>query len=452
MPDRVKLDSEPDTSPAEYAYWQAEDGARVEYSLTAFHEIDFQVNEGYRRIPHGGVEIGGLLWGRLHPDRVTVDAFRQIDCEHASGPSFALSERDLEGIKEQLQRAELDEELRHLEPVGWFVAHTRTPLVLTEREVAVFDKFLPGARRITLLVKPERFQATRFGFLLRDERGHVPREVGSQAFILPLPGRAGKGVLNSIPAPTAKPAAAGRQSSEAPEPPGSPSEIFTTRPLPKPAAVEPPPPPVVPATATANSAPVASSPAIDQSPAQPVETTPPPPPTPIPETAAPPLPEQARGIVQEPAPVQTPVIAAQGSGLSATTRLFFLLLFAAVLGCAVGYFAYLQLPSPYISLDARGRSRDLLINWPADQTRGVNYVAIRVDDGPPQLLTDQQKDAGEFTIPMHGENTKVEIIAQHWIRDSRGIVRYLSEPQLKVERIDAQSPPTNTRGATGSRP
>ena len=437
----MKLDSEPAASPAEYAFWQEADGtARVEYSLHAFHEIDFQVNEGYRRIPHGGVETGGILWGRHTQDGVTVEAFRQISCEHASGPSFLLSDRDLDGIREQLQRAELDEELRHLEPVGWFVAHTRSQLTLADRELVVFDKFFPGARKITLLVKPERFQPTRFGFLVRHEDGSVPREVGAQAFILPLPGRAGKGVLNSIPAPAAKPVSVPAVSvphkKDADQFPQQ-KENFqpeSSGPIEKEPKVSLPPPPVAPVIPVAVSNP---QPAAE---AAVVETTL--------------KPEQAHGIVQEAAVPVSPVVAARGRGPSAATRLFVLLLFAAALGCGVGYFAYLQLPPPEISLEAQKRSSNLLVQWPADQTRGVPYVAIRVDDGPPQLLTDQQKQAGKFEVPAHSDNTKIEIIAQHWIRDSRGIVRYLNAPQLSpqspVERLDAQPEPAKPHAASES--
>ena len=48
---------------SEYAYWKVPDSETVvTYSLPLFHEIDFAVNEGYRKIPHGGIEEGGLLF------------------------------------------------------------------------------------------------------------------------------------------------------------------------------------------------------------------------------------------------------------------------------------------------------------------------------------------------------------------------------------------------------
>jgi len=49
----------------EYAYWAIPGAATVTYSLPLFYEIDFAVNEGYRKIPHGGIEEGGLLFGAI---------------------------------------------------------------------------------------------------------------------------------------------------------------------------------------------------------------------------------------------------------------------------------------------------------------------------------------------------------------------------------------------------
>src|SRR5436190_4942541 len=96
-----------------YATW-TQPGApfTVSYSLPLFHEIDFLVSEGYRRIPHGGIEVGGLLFGRFEDSSVRLDAFRSIECEHASGPSFTLSERDLTLLRQQLASSASAPELK----------------------------------------------------------------------------------------------------------------------------------------------------------------------------------------------------------------------------------------------------------------------------------------------------------------------------------------------------
>src|SRR5437588_11578638 len=112
---------------AVYATWtRPETQVAVTYSLPLFHEIDFVVNEGYRRIPHGGIEVGGLLFGRVENNSVRLEAFRSIECEHASGPSFVLSDRDLALLKQQLAKAASDPELQGLQVAGWFIAHTRS--------------------------------------------------------------------------------------------------------------------------------------------------------------------------------------------------------------------------------------------------------------------------------------------------------------------------------------
>src|SRR4051794_7183016 len=107
----------------QYAIWiDPETSHPVKYSLPLFHDLDFQVNEAYRRIPHGGVEIGGVLYGRFEPKGVIIEALRPIDCEHASGPSFLLSEKDLARMVEAFGEAQSDSELKGLERVGWFVS------------------------------------------------------------------------------------------------------------------------------------------------------------------------------------------------------------------------------------------------------------------------------------------------------------------------------------------
>lgn len=505
----------PTTSETEYAFWTVPGTSfTVTYSLGVFHEIDFQVNEGYRRIPHGGVEVGGLLFGRSDADSAQIEAFRTIECEHASGPSFLLSERDLAGVRDQFNAAKRDPELEGLKPVGWFVAHTRSPLRMNDREAALFDQLFPGAGQIAVLVKPERFQPTHFGFLVRNRDGKIARDATGQAIILPLPGRvtrSSNGPVASIPAPEQKAAApapvAAPASAAAPTP--THIEAVTAAPAPVKAA-----PPLAPAQIEAAPAAIllpASEPERPSAiplpaPEQPQsrEIAAPAPEQPQPrEIAAPaPEPEQPREITAavpvpesipepvlnpppiavapepapqtepatelSPAPVDAPAapvekhdleqakslvpfspaepmpsideikrrrsekdarippqfayeIAAKGSSL----RLALVLFLAATLGCAVGYWAYLQLPSATIALKVRTEPSALLVSWPAGQTRDAVYAALRVDDGQQVSLTPEERAAGHAKIPASGDNVKIELVAQHWMRDSRGIIRYV---------------------------
>lgn len=422
----------PADSETNYAYW-TDPGNRfsVTYSLGVFHEIDFQASEGFRRIPHGGIETGGLLFGYLKQEgsqlSVQIEAFRPIECEHASGPSFNLSERDIAALREQIVASASDPEIEGMQVLGWFVAHTRSALEMNDRESALFGELFPGPGRLLLVVKPERFQATRFAFIMRDADGRVERDGTSNAVILPLPGRANRsaaGPAASIPAPVSAPAA------PRPVPP------------PLPAVSSPTPPPVeAPAPSFWRDVPV---PAGRPEPVVRIEE-------PRPEEledrsravrpagGSPSVQEIRRGrsediSVPEPerASEQRITRKMRREEGPSTFRLILLLLTAAALGCAAGYLAYLQLPSATISLDVRqavgaeGSGRPgLIVSWPPDETRDAIFASIRVDDGEAIPLSTQQKIAGKALVPVSGDNVKIELIAQRRWRDSRGIVRYV---------------------------
>src|SRR3954447_2773433 len=250
------------TDPAvPYALWSSANGSvTVRYALPLFHDIDFEVNEGYRRIAHGGVEVGGVLYGRREGSNISIEAYRPIECEHASGPSFSLSARDLSGLSELLAQGKTDPDLPTLEPVGWFIAHTRSSLEMTARETEIFAQYFPGPNKLTIIIKPERFQPTKFVFHVRGADGSMLGEAVQNAIILPLPGRAGRAStapVASIPAPQEK-VSAPTQVAESPvsAPPQVTESLVSastqvrespvSAPVTPPEMVMPPPPPPAP--------------------------------------------------------------------------------------------------------------------------------------------------------------------------------------------------------------
>lgn len=445
----------------EYAYWAVPGStATVTYSLPLFHEIDFLVNEGYRKIPHGGIEEGGLLFGQMDEKGTRIEAFRPIACEHASGPSLLLSQQDLENLNAQIENSEADPELEGLHVVGWFLAHTRGPLTLTDREAELCDHYFNHPGMITILVKPERFQPTRFGFLVRGADGAIPRDGASNAIILPLPGRNAKstaGPVASIPAPTTNTVSA-RRAIEAEIPPPAPAEKEIDVPS---------------ASVPSNEAPATAPPAAPQHlnrsarrqkrlsmeqviPTQ-EEDTRPSPPTAKEEEAnevvplPPPMPERGRelettrrgGNLPErnardrsltlrplpnedntPDPYRQIELLNQKKPASSTARMVLVLPLAGLLGCLVGWLLFLQVPSPIIPLAVKARGENVVVTWPAEQTRSAIYAAVRVDDGTPVPLTPEEKSTGRVEVQARSD-MKVELIARNWIRDSRGIVHYI---------------------------
>ena len=370
-----------------YAYWIAPDGSsKVTYSLSLFHQLDTLVNDGYRRIPHGGVETGGLLFGSRSGNAMQVEAYRPIQCQHAFGPSFVLSDSDLTGIKEQLASAAADEELKGLQPVGWFIGHTRSPLQMSDREALWFDTLFPESGSLTVLVKPERFQPTHFGFLVRRSDGQLERDAALCAVILPLSSQTANAVelaSPSIPAPKMadKPAQVNPPEQWQPKPvPGGPTRVRT--PHSEPVAPAPVPPPVARVPDSNLAFPYASL-------------------------------SQTRARSER-----------RGSGALAL-RSAAILIAAAVLGCIVGYWAYLQLPSPVIPVSVREQGGQLVVEWPLAQTRDIEYAALQIDDGQWITLSPEQKSAGRAMVTAPPGNVKIDLLAKHWLRDSRGIVRYL---------------------------
>src|SRR5438477_7898856 len=90
----------------------------IEYSLSVLDQLRLDSIEGLNKVPHGGIEIGGVLFGFREGERVRILAARPIACEYALGPSFVLSEKDQAGLREMLAASRNDSELRGVEPVG----------------------------------------------------------------------------------------------------------------------------------------------------------------------------------------------------------------------------------------------------------------------------------------------------------------------------------------------
>jgi hypothetical protein len=450
----------------EYAYWATPNmDTVVTYSLPLFHEIDFAVNEGYRKIPHGGIEEGGLLFGKIDDKGTQIDAFRPIQCEHASGPSLVLSERDLDVLTAQLANVQTDPELAGLEPVGWFLAHTRGPLLLTDREAELCETYFTRRGMLTVLVKPERFQPTRFGFLVRGKEGGIPRDATQSAIILPLPGRIARstaGPVASIPAPAlsaatarralepdgrdnppelaasasvgtrlaeAAPASVPITANEAGEelsqdrPPRRLRHLTLDQVVPEPEEAEEdeaiPAKPVSAAEASA----LVDAPAARRGPPESLRRAP--------RGAA--SSESALSLhrapqdenaTQLPDPYRQMELLDKKRPTSTAARFVMVLPLAALLGCVVGYVAYLQVPSPVIPLTVKGKGETVVVTWPADQTRSAVYAAVRVDDSTPVMLTPEERAAGRVEVTSSAD-MKVELIARNWIHDSRGIVRFI---------------------------
>ena len=172
------------------AWSVAESPIRVEYSTVVIEEIRHAVAEGFQRLSRGGIEVGGVLYG-IHDGRtVRITATRPIDCEHARGPAFLLSDKDKSALNQQFARDQRDPRLEGLIAVGWYLSHTRSEIALNESDLEIYSTFFPAPWQITMVVHPGRGGAMRAGFFVRNADGTLKSERSYLEFDFPdrLPG------------------------------------------------------------------------------------------------------------------------------------------------------------------------------------------------------------------------------------------------------------------------
>jgi proteasome lid subunit RPN8/RPN11 len=156
----------------------------IRYSRDILNDIRIEAVDKFMSIPRGGVEVGGVLFGSITGDEVTILAYRPLELEYKTGPRFILSPADEERLQDLLDRATEDPELNHLEPVGWYHSHTRSEVCLSAEDLAIHERFFPGPRQIALVVRPAKLLPTRAGFFVREADGSVFSESSYAEFLI----------------------------------------------------------------------------------------------------------------------------------------------------------------------------------------------------------------------------------------------------------------------------
>lgn len=160
----------------------------VEYSTRVLDDIRLSVVDAFFSLPRGGAEIGGILLGEFAGDRISVQDYQALDCEHATGPSFTLSARDQEQLAEMVAKA--NGEGSGPRVVGWYHSHTRSGIFLSEADQEIHQRFFPEPWQVALVIKPHTFEPARGGFFFREADGSIRGAASYREFVLePLPVR-----------------------------------------------------------------------------------------------------------------------------------------------------------------------------------------------------------------------------------------------------------------------
>ncbi|MGH9722092.1 MAG: hypothetical protein ACRD8O_17935 [Bryobacteraceae bacterium] len=149
---------------------------RVQFSAEVIEEIRLAVVDAFFAIPRGGLEIGGVLFGAWRDGELRITEFRPVECDHARGPTFSLSEADHGRLTGLLAGAALADDLRGLAPVGWYRSRTRSEIKLSGEDRDIFDRYFSEFWQIGLVIKPEVSKPTRAAFFYRDADGSIKTE------------------------------------------------------------------------------------------------------------------------------------------------------------------------------------------------------------------------------------------------------------------------------------
>ncbi|MGQ9632967.1 MAG: hypothetical protein ACUVXB_01845 [Bryobacteraceae bacterium] len=205
----------------------------ITYEPEVLEQVRFSALEAFHALPRGGLEVGGMLYGRSTETGIEILDARPLPCEHLFGPGFLLSDNDMARFEELLRAPQRDRLLKGLQPVGWYRSASRSSGSLTGEDLTLHARLFPSGGGLILILRPERARPIRAQFYYLDQTGawHSGGE-----FEL-LPARKPRRVSAAAPQIPSSPPA--EQVSAPPEPPKSPSAST-------PAAASPQAPPLVP--------------------------------------------------------------------------------------------------------------------------------------------------------------------------------------------------------------
>lgn len=130
----------------------------IEFARETLDGLLIEALSGLGLLARGrGVEAGGILLGWTHNDgrlrRIRIEDFRAIACQHAHGPSYALTEAEQEQLR-RLAAAWARKPGRPRYFVGYWRSHARGPLALRKEDRELLEGLRAMRAEIALLIEP----------------------------------------------------------------------------------------------------------------------------------------------------------------------------------------------------------------------------------------------------------------------------------------------------------
>jgi hypothetical protein len=145
-----------DPAGAGYFDWEPEGSPiSIHMQLDAMDGIARDVLEGFGTLPRRGLEVGGLLVGRVvGGSRPTtwIEGFQPISCAHRFGPQYILDSRDTTALENAAARIF---ESGGLSVVGFYRSHTRLGFQLEASDFDLIRRYFSDPSDLVLLIKPQ---------------------------------------------------------------------------------------------------------------------------------------------------------------------------------------------------------------------------------------------------------------------------------------------------------
>jgi len=167
------LNPETGTTTSPFYVWKpAEKALSVQLQFDVIDRILLEVMRGFGAVPKRGAEVGGILLGTAETqgDRtvVKVEDFEPVESDHASGPSYILSEDDRAAFAESMERWRQGPD-RRIYAVGYYRGHTREGICLAAEDLSILDEMFPEQPAIALVVKPYATKVSMAGIFFRED-------------------------------------------------------------------------------------------------------------------------------------------------------------------------------------------------------------------------------------------------------------------------------------------
>jgi hypothetical protein len=145
-------------------------GGEIECAPAVLQAACAEAALGLRKLAKGGLEGGGVLFGKRAGSVIQILAARPVECEHRFGPSFVLSAKDQALLDQMLADSKADSELASLEPLGFCLSHSRHGAALTENDVELCKRYSGNNCQLALILIPSPL-VVRATLLARDAQG-----------------------------------------------------------------------------------------------------------------------------------------------------------------------------------------------------------------------------------------------------------------------------------------